>query len=229
MSRRCRSTGMRESCSPGSTTQRHSATAVYTWLDNESSGNALLPASRAITLKLHEGTRTATLLAADGQPERLSAASQRNAQSTAGGSLFMPRAVPAQPRSLEPRPGDGASIAVPGRRLGSYKRSPRLRWSAGEQPGPACGVLAAPRTTAAGCNAWITRPRSASPPAYWRIHETHRVLLGLCSRCQLGVCPAGPHPTKAICLFLLFRALGARTQQKCEVQDRVSVQLVWGT
>ena len=62
MSRRCRSTGMRESCSPGSTTQRHSATAVYTWLDNESSGNALLPASRAITLKLHEGTRTATLL-----------------------------------------------------------------------------------------------------------------------------------------------------------------------
>ena len=202
---------------------------LYTRLDNESSGNALLPASRAIAVKLHEGTRTATLLAADDQPEGLSAASQGNAQSTADGSLFMPRAVPGRPRSLEARPGDGASIAVPGRRFGSYKRSPRLRWSAGEQPGPACGVLAAPRTTAAGCNAWITRPRSASPPPTGEYTKRIVYSWACAARCQLGVCPAGPHPTKAICLFLLFRALGARTQQKCEVQDRVSVQLVWGT
>jgi len=46
-------------------------------------------ASRAIAVKLHEGARTATLLAADDQPEGLSAASQGNAQSTADGSLFV--------------------------------------------------------------------------------------------------------------------------------------------
>jgi hypothetical protein len=62
---------------------------LYTWFDNESSGNPLLPASRAIAVKLHERTRTATLLAADDQPEGLSAASQVHAQSTADGSLFV--------------------------------------------------------------------------------------------------------------------------------------------
>ncbi len=42
---------------------------IYTWFDNESSGNPLLPASRAITVKLDERARTATLIAADNQPE----------------------------------------------------------------------------------------------------------------------------------------------------------------
>jgi hypothetical protein len=62
---------------------------IYTWFDNESSGTPLLPYSRAITVKLDEHRRTATLLAADNQPEGLSAASQGNAQSTRDGGLFV--------------------------------------------------------------------------------------------------------------------------------------------
>ena len=62
---------------------------IYTWFDNESSGNPLLPYSRAITVKLDEHTGVATLVAADNQPEGLSAASQGNAQSTGDGGLFV--------------------------------------------------------------------------------------------------------------------------------------------
>jgi hypothetical protein len=61
---------------------------VYTWFDNESSGNRLLAHSRAITVKLDEHTKTATLIASDNQPEGLSAPSQGNAQSVDGG-LFV--------------------------------------------------------------------------------------------------------------------------------------------
>ena len=60
---------------------------VYTWFDNESSGNPLLPYSRAITVKLHDHSRVATVIASDDQPEGLSASSQGNAQSTRGGGL----------------------------------------------------------------------------------------------------------------------------------------------
>jgi hypothetical protein len=62
---------------------------VYTFFDNESSGTPLLPTSRAITVKLNEQARTATLVAADNQPEGLSAASQGNAQPILGGNLFV--------------------------------------------------------------------------------------------------------------------------------------------
>ena len=62
---------------------------IYTWFDNESSGNPLLPYSRAITVKLDERTRVATLIASDDQPEGLSASSQGNAQTTSGGGLFV--------------------------------------------------------------------------------------------------------------------------------------------
>jgi Arylsulfotransferase (ASST) len=62
---------------------------IYTWFDNESSGNPLLPYSRAITVRLNQRDHTATLLAADDQPEGLSAASQGNAQTTHDGGLFV--------------------------------------------------------------------------------------------------------------------------------------------
>jgi Arylsulfotransferase (ASST) len=61
----------------------------YTFFDNESSGNPLLPYSRAVTLKLDERTRVATLIASEDQPEGLSAASQGNAQTTRDGDLFV--------------------------------------------------------------------------------------------------------------------------------------------
>ena len=62
---------------------------IYTWFDNDSAGNPLLASSRAITVKLDERQRVATLLAADNQPEGLAAASQGNAQTTTDGGLFV--------------------------------------------------------------------------------------------------------------------------------------------
>jgi hypothetical protein len=62
---------------------------VYTFFDNESAGVPELPYSRAITVKLHEPSHVATLLASDNQPEGLAAASQGNAQSTRNGNLFV--------------------------------------------------------------------------------------------------------------------------------------------
>ena len=62
---------------------------VYTFFDNESAGNPLLPYSRAITVKLHERTHVATLVASDNQPEGLSAPSQGNAQTTPDGGRFV--------------------------------------------------------------------------------------------------------------------------------------------
>jgi Arylsulfotransferase (ASST) len=62
---------------------------IYTWFDNESAGNPLLPASRAITVKVDERRRVATLLAADNQPAGLAAASQGNAQSPRDGGRFV--------------------------------------------------------------------------------------------------------------------------------------------
>jgi Arylsulfotransferase (ASST) len=62
---------------------------VYTFFDNESAGVAQLPYSRAITVKLDEKSGVATIVAADAQPEGLSAASQGNAQTTGEGNLFV--------------------------------------------------------------------------------------------------------------------------------------------
>ena len=62
---------------------------LYTFFDNESSGTALLPASRAVTVRLNERSRTATLIASDAQPEGLVAPSQGNAQTTLEGNLFV--------------------------------------------------------------------------------------------------------------------------------------------
>jgi Arylsulfotransferase (ASST) len=61
----------------------------YTFFDNESTGVAQLPFSRAITVHLDERHRVATLVASDAQPEGLSAASQGNAQTTFDGNLFV--------------------------------------------------------------------------------------------------------------------------------------------
>jgi hypothetical protein len=62
---------------------------TFTWFDNESSGTALLPYSRVITVKVNYARRTATLVASDNQPEGLSAASQGNGQTTRNRDLFV--------------------------------------------------------------------------------------------------------------------------------------------
>jgi hypothetical protein len=62
---------------------------LYTWFDNESTGTALFPTSRAVTVRLDERRRVATLVASDDQPEGLAAPSQGNAQTTADGSVFV--------------------------------------------------------------------------------------------------------------------------------------------
>ncbi|MGO9790206.1 MAG: arylsulfotransferase family protein, partial [Solirubrobacteraceae bacterium] len=62
---------------------------LYTFFDNESSGNPLLPHSRAVTVRIDRRDATATLIASDDQPEGLAAASQGNAQTTDSGDLFV--------------------------------------------------------------------------------------------------------------------------------------------
>jgi Arylsulfotransferase (ASST) len=62
---------------------------VYTFFDNDSAGTPELPYSRAVTVKLDERRRVATLIASDNQPEALSAPSQGNAQTTADRDLFV--------------------------------------------------------------------------------------------------------------------------------------------
>ena len=62
---------------------------LYTFFDNESSGTPLLPASRAVYVRLDPRTKVATLVASDSQPEGLAAASQGNAQTVAHGGLFV--------------------------------------------------------------------------------------------------------------------------------------------
>jgi hypothetical protein len=61
----------------------------YTFFDNESSGTPELATSRAVTVKLDQRSRVATLVASDDQPEGLVAASQGNAQTTSNGDLFV--------------------------------------------------------------------------------------------------------------------------------------------
>jgi hypothetical protein len=62
---------------------------LYTFFDNESSGTPLLPASRAVTVRLDAEQGTATLIASVDQPEGLAAPSQGNAQTTRDGGLFV--------------------------------------------------------------------------------------------------------------------------------------------
>jgi hypothetical protein len=62
---------------------------TYTFFDNESSGTPLLPYSRAITVKLNQRTKVATLVASENQPEGLSAPSQGNAQTTPEDNLVV--------------------------------------------------------------------------------------------------------------------------------------------
>jgi hypothetical protein len=62
---------------------------TYTFFDNESAGAPELPYSRAITVRLNERARTATLVASDNQPEGLSAASQGNVQTTRNRDRFV--------------------------------------------------------------------------------------------------------------------------------------------
>jgi len=62
---------------------------VYTFFDNESSGVPLLSYSRAITVKLNERRKVATLVASEDQPQGLSAASQGNAQTNLARNLVV--------------------------------------------------------------------------------------------------------------------------------------------
>jgi hypothetical protein len=62
---------------------------TFTFFDNDSSGTPLLSYSRAVTVRLNFRTKVATLVAADNQPEGLSAASQGNAQTTRNGDLLV--------------------------------------------------------------------------------------------------------------------------------------------
>ncbi|MCW2964073.1 MAG: hypothetical protein JWO17_1325 [Actinomycetia bacterium] len=62
---------------------------VYTLFDNEAAGSPQLPYSRAVTVKLDEQNRVATLVGSVSQPEGLSAPSQGNAQTTVDGNLFV--------------------------------------------------------------------------------------------------------------------------------------------
>jgi hypothetical protein len=152
--------------------QRHSATAS-TWFDTESSGNALLPASRAIAVELHEGTRTATLLASDDQPEGLSAAR---------------RATPSRPPT--------AASSCRARSLAAADDRSRLR----------CLGAAAQRLAT----------------AYWRVHETHRVLLGLCSPMSAGRLPRRTAPSKGHLPFPAlwrFRSAYAKTADLQVIPD----------
>ena len=61
----------------------------YTFFDNESAGTPEFNVSRAITVKLDEWRKTATLLASDPQPEGLVAPSQGNAQTTPADDLVV--------------------------------------------------------------------------------------------------------------------------------------------
>jgi hypothetical protein len=62
---------------------------LYTFFDNESSGTPELPYSRAIVVRLDEGSRTATLVRSYDQPEGLVAPSQGNAQTLRSGDTFV--------------------------------------------------------------------------------------------------------------------------------------------
>jgi hypothetical protein len=60
----------------------------YTFFDDESGGN-LLASSRVVTVRLDLATRVATLVSSDDQPESRVAQLMGNAQTTAGGDLFV--------------------------------------------------------------------------------------------------------------------------------------------
>ncbi len=60
----------------------------YTFFDDESGGN-LLASSRVVTVRLDLATRVATLVSSDDQPEGRVAQLMGNAQTTAGGDLFV--------------------------------------------------------------------------------------------------------------------------------------------
>ena len=61
----------------------------YTFFDNESTGTSEFSVTRAVTVKLDQRSRVATLIASDDQPEGLLAASQGNAETTRNGDLFV--------------------------------------------------------------------------------------------------------------------------------------------
>ena len=64
---------------------------LYTWFDNESSGTGWDPLgySRVVTVRVDEERQVATLVASIEQPDRLSAVSQGNAQTTHGRRVFV--------------------------------------------------------------------------------------------------------------------------------------------
>jgi hypothetical protein len=62
---------------------------TYTWFDNESTGTALFPESRTVTVKLDQNDWTATLVSSNDQSEGLAAPSQGNAQTLANGDQLV--------------------------------------------------------------------------------------------------------------------------------------------
>jgi hypothetical protein len=190
MSRRCRSTGMREGCSPGSTTQRHSATA---------------------------STRCSLMSPPTISPKGLSAASQGNASRppTAASSC--------RARSLA---GRVASSHVPG----TAHRSPSgtavrlvqaLASAALERRRTARACVrriggAADDRSRLQCLGHAAAQRLAT--AYWRVHETHRVLLGLCSPMSAGRLPRRTAPSKGHLPFSCPFALSERVRKIADLQ-----------
>jgi hypothetical protein len=62
---------------------------TFTWFDNESSGTALFPTSRTVTVQVDPETWTATLISSNVQPEGLVAPSQGNAQTLSNGDQLV--------------------------------------------------------------------------------------------------------------------------------------------
>ena len=131
---------------------------VYTFFDNESSGVPLLSYSRAITVKLNERRKIATLVASEDQPEGLSAASQGNAQTTAaqsrgrlGGAAVLLGVLAVRQAALQ-RGVPGRGEQLPGVPVPLVRRShPRLRPLGDRRRRPASGddersVVAGART-----------------------------------------------------------------------------------
>jgi len=95
---------------------------TFTFFDNDSTGTPLLSYSRAVTVRLSYRSRIATLVAADNQPEALSAASQGDAQVTRNGDLFVGCRSVDSPRDLHQ-----SRNSKPSRIAGAVSLAPRGR------------------------------------------------------------------------------------------------------
>ena len=101
--------------SRGSTTRRRSATTRTRSSTTSRPARPSCRYSRAITVRLNERARTATLVASDDQPEGLSAASQGNAQTTRNGDRFVGWGILPYISEFSPSGQAAVQRRVPGR------------------------------------------------------------------------------------------------------------------